>query len=239
MDRDEYLTGIILSMRNFREYDRIISFYCKEHGKIKVFVRSARKSASKLAPIISEPFAILKIKIVRGKNHHHLIGGEIKEHFKNIGMYYNKLTQVNLLFSKINKLISFRKSDSKILSLIITFLRKVNALPVDKVQVLFPAFLIKFLSFLGYRPEIKQCVICHKSNLTDGIFFDLEKGGVACKKHSSDNSEFKMNINPLVLQILQNLLYKDFNFLIEQELNKKDLQSAEVIIDKFYQWHVE
>ncbi len=78
MSRTQHLLGVILAKENWRENDQVISFYSQESGKLEVFVRGARKINSKLAPLISEPFALLDLVVVPGKNHTHLIGGEVK-----------------------------------------------------------------------------------------------------------------------------------------------------------------
>ena len=237
MSQDEYLTGYVLKTENFKERDKIISFYSQEYGKSEILVRGGRRIKSKLAPIISEPFALLNLKVVKGKKHYHLIGGEIKQNFKNIYLDYEKLTQVNFLFSQINKLIKFKKPENKILSLIIKFLKTVDQKHNLHIQNIYPAFLIKFLSFLGYRPEIKRCVVCQKSDIKHG-YFDFEKGGLVCQNHES-NSEHAVEISESVLKILQKLLYKDFDFLTKQKFNHQDLQTAEKVINQFSQWHAE
>ncbi len=237
MARTQHLSGIVLARENWRENDRIISFYSQESGKIKILVRGGRKINSKLAPVISEPFVLLKLVVVPGKNFAHLIGGEVKEHFKKVLENKERISQINALLKQVNELIRPQKPDLKIFSLINKFIKKVGQLSKEKTQIINNAFLIKLLAFLGYRPEIKRCVICQKADIKHG-YFDFEKGGMVCRGHES-NSEHAAEISGSVLKILQKLLYKDFDFLTKQKFNHKDLQTAEKVIDRFYQWHVE
>jgi len=247
---DGLLTGFILRIRNSRENDRIISFYSRECGKIEILVRAGRKIKSKLTPIISEPFALLVLKVAEGRENHHLIGGQAKESFKNILKDYKKITRVKSLFLTVDTLLKVRKPDQKILLLIIKFLRKINQSAVEgKDQVVGDAFLIKFLTFLGYRPEIKRCLICQKEPVSGEIFFNLSRGGIICPADLTYNREEggvngdnygneNIRINDKVLSVMQKLLYKDFDFLAEQNFVRKDLFIAEAVIDKFCQWHV-
>ena len=239
MSRTRHLLGIVLAKENWRENDQIISFYSQESGKVEILVRGARKINSKLAPLVSEPFALLDLVIVSGKNHAHLIGGEVKEHFKEIGKEERKIIQTNALLKRINQLIK-TQPDKKIFSLILKFLRKINQLPLNKIQIVNNAFLIKFLAFLGYCPEVKTCLFCHQTPQEKELFFNLDKGGIVCLKHDLEDNQNNqsLKINQNVLETLQKLLYKDFDSLIKQEFIQKDLQTAGQIIKKFFDWHL-
>ncbi len=241
MSQNGYLSGVVLQIKNFQESDKLISFYSREYGKIEVLVRGCRKIKSKLAPIVSEPFALLNLKVVKGKSHYHLIGGEVKERFRDILGSYEKISQINILFLRINNLLKLKKPDSKILFLINKFLRKVSQSPQKKIQIISSAFLIKFLSFLGYRPEIKHCLVCQEKPRGKELFFDLDKGGIVCLKHNSaeDQKQEKIKISQGVLQILQKLLYKDFDFLQKENFIAVDLEIVQKVIGEFYRWHAE
>ncbi|MDA2935872.1 DNA repair protein RecO [Patescibacteria group bacterium AH-259-L05] len=238
MSSDEYITGVVLQTRDYKESDRIVYVYSQEYGKVEVLVRGARKIISKLAPLVAEPFALVRLKVVKGKAYYHCIGGEVQERFYNIGKRYSTMTSIAELFNKINAIVKKYKSDAKIFSLLITFLQKANTPSQEKITILIPAFLIKFLAFLGYRPEIRMCVVCRSKELETDLFFDFKKGGIVCKKHGSDNEE-KKEISSSVLYILQQLLYKKLDFLVQQKFSKKDLRLAVDIINQFYQWQLE
>jgi len=239
MSRTQHLRGIVLAKENWRENDRIISFYSQESGKLDIFVRGACKINSKLAPLISEPFALLDLVVAPGKNHVHLIGGEIKEHFKNIIKEEQKIIQTNTLLKRINQLIK-PQPDKKIFLLILKLLKTINQIPLNKVRIINHAFLIKFLAFSGYCPEIKICLVCHQTPQEEEVIFNLEKGGIVCLKHNLDdninNQQIRINIK--VLRVLQKLLYQDFNFLLQQNFVQKDLQIAEKVVKLFFNWHL-
>lgn len=237
MSSDEYITGVVLARNNQGEFDTIISVYSQEHGKVEIKLRSARKITSKLAPLVAEPFALVKLKVVSGKQYYHLIGGEVQKRFKNIYNDYAKMNSIARIFNSINSIVKFKKQDPKIFSLLITFLQKADKVGKGKITILIPAFLIKLLAFLGYRPEIRACVVCQEKELKKDLFFDFEKGGIMCKKHKG-NDENREEINAPVLTILQQLLYKEFDFVIDQKFNNKNIQTAGQVINTFYQWHL-
>ncbi len=239
MSNTRRLLGIVLDKENCRENDQIIFFYTQEAGKIEILIRGGRKVNSKLAPIVAEPFALIRLVIVPGRNNFHLIGGEVEESFKDILQNEKKIIQINALFKKINKLVK-TQSDSKIFPLILKFLERINEQPAEKIGIIISAFLIKFLTFLGYRPEIRRCLICSKIPLEKEIVFNPIKGGIVCLKHGLEPNDETggIKINQGVLNILQKLLYRDFDYLISQDFDQKDLLAAGKTIKRFFNWHL-
>ncbi len=239
MSRTQHLLGIVLAKENLRENDQVISFYSQESGKLEILVRGARKINSKLAPIISEPFALLSLVVVLGKNYNHLIGGEVKERFKNIIIDEQKIIQTNTLLKRINQSIK-SQPDKKIFPLILKFLKTINKISLSKLRIINHAFLIKFLAFSGYCPEIKTCLVCYQIPKEKEIIFNLEKGGIICSKHGLDNNinNQQIKINSKVLIILQKLLYQNFDYLIQQDFSQKDLETAEKVVKMFFNWHL-
>ncbi|MBU4369839.1 DNA repair protein RecO [Patescibacteria group bacterium] len=247
MSRTRHLLGIVLAKENWRENDQIISFYSQESGKLEILVRGARKINSKLAPLISEPFALLDLVVAQGKNYTHLIGGEVKERFKNIITEEQKIIQTNTLLKRINQLIK-PQLDKKIFLLILKFLKKINQIPLNKIRIINHAFLIKFLAFSGYCPEIKICLVCHQIPQGEEIIFNLEKGGIVCLPCQQAGLKYKLDdnqnnqqikITKQTLNVLQKFLYQDFNSLIQQNFVQKDLQVAEKVIKLFFNWHLD
>jgi DNA repair protein RecO (recombination protein O) len=68
--------AIVLTMRDEREADRIITFYTRDFGKIKALARGIRLIKSKLRGHIV-PGALLRIAFVEGKESYHLVDAEM------------------------------------------------------------------------------------------------------------------------------------------------------------------
>ncbi len=228
--RDEYVKGVVLYSRPYKEKDRMIWFYSKNKGKILLFVRGGMKIDSKLAPMVSEPFALLNLKVVKGRAYFHLIGGEILEVFENIEKDYKRLLRLSGLFEKIERILPRGEENQKIFFLIKKFLNTINK--SYRINI-FSSFLLKLLSFSGFMPELKHCLVC-KKDLDQG-YFDLKKGGLVCKKHKSKKS-FK--VSKKTLKLLQDFLLKDFDYLLSKKFDKNASLKAKQIIESFYSWQV-
>ncbi|MGC9048941.1 MAG: DNA repair protein RecO [Patescibacteria group bacterium] len=233
------VSAIVLNVRDHRENDRIITCYTRQLGKIEILVRSAKKITSKLAPFSSGLYSLINLVIEPGKNYYHLIGGEIKKYFNNINNDYEKNIRVGQILNIFNKITKPAKPDDRLFDLTVKTLEKIDTLPKIKVEIFIYAFLIKFLSLLGYKPEIKKCLICQKIPSAK-VNFDINRGGIICLKCSTsvDKSEINIQMTDKVLNLLQNLLYKNFDFLEKLNFKSTDFIIVKNVIDKFLEWHL-
>lgn len=243
------VSAIALNIRDHRENNRIITCYTRELGKIEILVRSAKKITSKLAHLTSGLYALLELIIEPGKNFYYLIGGGTKKYFHNLNNKYQKNIQVSRILNTFDKIIKLAKPDHKIFDLLVKTLEKIDNVPEAKVEIFIYAFLIKFLSFLGYKPEIRKCLVCHKIPSAEAIF-DFNRGGIVCLKCFNQNYRSKINQPRLTkfdtniqmtngaLIILQNFLYKNFDFLEKMNFISKDFIIVKSVIDKFLEWHL-
>lgn len=239
------IQGIILEIRDWRENDRIVSFYTRDLGKIRVLVRSAKKITSKLSGGLAQPFTLLELSVVQGRNFYHLIGSRKIQEFSRIFKDYKKSILCLEVLSKMDYLLKLRHTDLKIFDLLFKFLEKINKSSEKKIDLLKYAFLIKLISLMGYQPVIKKCLICRKSlkqlNQED-YFFHLKKGGIICLNCQNKETEIdfqqEIKISLSVQQILEKLLYLDFNDILRQKFQTITFKQTEQVIEKFLHWYL-
>jgi len=229
------LKGFVLSIENFGENDLNLIFFSEEEGKIKILVKGARKPQAKLRGLC-QFFIFLELKVVKGKRNIHLIGGRELKVFKNIVESFKKIKETSFLLSILNGFSPFLKKEPKIFALSLKTLEKINSLSEEKTDLLKSAFLIKFLAFSGFKPELKKCLICHKLLLENFVFFDFKQGGLICSACQKTKNSDQIKISSEILGILQNLLYKDFDFLKEKNFSEKSLIEIDDILKKFLVW---
>lgn len=237
--------AIVLRSRSHKDYDRIITCYTRELGKIEILVRSAQKLNSKLAPLTSGLYAILSLKVEPGKNHYHLLGGEIKKYFKNILSNYRDTWQVGRLLNRVDEIVKLEKPHHQIFELLVKFLERMNVKNSRDKEILFYAFLIKFSSLLGYQPEIKKCVFCRRSpKAGEKIYFDLAHGGLVCADCATKKHHSSILINGATIDVLKKILFRRFDQLERDpsttlRTSKIDFRRAKVIISRFFKWHLQ
>jgi DNA repair protein RecO (recombination protein O) len=81
--------AIVIAKRPFIEDDRFYIVYSQDQGKLELVVKAAAKSSSKLAGQL-EPFALVRLMVVRGKNLETIAGAQRLKafNFTNLDSYY-------------------------------------------------------------------------------------------------------------------------------------------------------
>ncbi len=97
--------AIILSRVNYGERDRILTLFCKEHGKVSVFAKSVRAQKSQLAGGI-ELLSESEVSFIDGKsNLKTLTGARLSVHFDKLAREMHRMNQAFVYIKAINSII--------------------------------------------------------------------------------------------------------------------------------------
>lgn len=158
---------IILSRRDFREFDQIISLYTKEKGKIKALARGVKKITSKNSAHL-EPFSLVEAEIVPGKEIDHLTKVVPENIFANIRQDLQKSLSVGYVVSLLDKILHEGEKDERIFNLTVNWLEYLGLQTSDFRLQLLDGFVVKLLNCLGFD-------ITHTDNIPSAeIKKDLE-----------------------------------------------------------------
>jgi DNA repair protein RecO (recombination protein O) len=228
-------SGIVLQKKEIRENDRLYVVYTNDLGKIEAVARGSRKILSKLAPHL-EPPIFSDLMIAKGKQLDKIAGADTIKTYPKIRADLARTQVVFSVLNQLNRLTKFNSHDPKIWALLVKFLEIceniVDNIFIEKKEILENAFLIKFLSFLGYKPELKKCVFCGKENLSEKWYFDFLKGGIFCAECLNKNSYPDSRQNPvsvLFLEEMNFLLYKKFDEILESSLKNMSKETKEMV----------
>ncbi|MEN3014184.1 MAG: DNA repair protein RecO [Endomicrobiia bacterium] len=181
--------GFVLDRKNTAEYDKLVTIYTLEYGKIKVFFKSVNKLTSKF--ISSTEIATeLELQILHTKNINY---GEIFRFAGGRVLNYNQSLRENLEIykytAKVLELVNaLTMEGAKDESKYFLVKRILEVLPLYKnYEILYLAFVFRFIKLCGYMPEIKKCVKCgrrlfhEESNNKNEIYcFDFIEKGIIC-----------------------------------------------------------
>jgi DNA repair protein RecO len=78
-------------------------------------------------------------------------------------------------------------------------------------QSLLSAYYLKVISILGYKPELRHCVICKNPK---GAYFSIEHGGVVCSsdKHQTSERTYGIQYIKTIKYLLSTPLSKSLQF---------------------------
>ncbi|MFA6098175.1 MAG: DNA repair protein RecO [Patescibacteria group bacterium] len=170
--------GIILKHRDIREADRQLTVFTAEHGKIKVIAKGARKAASKLAGSL-EPFILSKLTIIRGRSLDTVTGSSVLKNYRHLKNDVKKVFLAGYISEVVCRATKENQPEPRIFDLL---LEVFDFLDSHDGQKNYPGtwwyFIWRFLSYLGYHPDLFNCAVTKKKISPGAIFFSAHKGGV-------------------------------------------------------------
>ena len=116
---------IVLSRRDFREADQIISCYTKAKGKVELLARGVKKITSKNSAHL-EPFSLVDIEIAPGKGIGHLTKVQPINYFSSIRNDLQKSLSAGYVVSLLDKILHVGEKDERIFELLFGWLEHLN-----------------------------------------------------------------------------------------------------------------
>jgi len=194
------MKAIVLSRRDFREHDQVISVYTKDLGKQDLLARGIKKITSKNSAYL-EPFSFVDIEIIKGKELDYIGSVQPVNYFKNIRQDLQKSLKAQLVVGLINRVVQVEEKDEKLFLLLkswLEFLDSFIVIPSEKdsstvipsgvkpqtvisteakrsgeIPLLIDAFIVKFLYLLGFGAEEFSNIL--EKNWDENISLDFDK----------------------------------------------------------------
>jgi len=210
-------TGIILKRTNFREADRIITIYTKDHGKVRIIAKGVRKILSKLAGHL-ELFCVSNLMLAEGRNLDVLTGAEVKKCFFNLRQDLKATRSAYYIAEIIDRLTEEEEKHPQIYSLLEEVLENLDTYD-DKLTLAY--FEINFLVETGFKPELYHCLVCKDKIISNHNYFDFDAGGLVCDKCHKDG----MKISDEAIKLMRLLITKKLNH------NKKIKATQKIITE--------
>lgn len=173
-----HTTGMVLRVSHSGENDRRAVIYTHDHGKLEVFVKSARRIQSKLSPHL-EPITLVNCYIARGRVDH-LAGIERHERFPGVRSSLRQLMAALWAAELVDVLTRPDHPDPRIFRLLEMWMLLVEAAGKDALPKTFRlAFVAALFRYLGHGLQCEACVQC-KQNTDTAWIFVARDGGVRC-----------------------------------------------------------
>ena len=171
------MLAIVLSRRDWREYDQLVSLYTREEGRREALARGVKKPVSKLSPHLFPWFA-LEVEIVAGAAIDHLIKAVPVQSFAGVVSDAAKLATVRYATKLLYHLTPEQQADRRVFDLALSLLAFLNAASSVPESVSY-GFVFKLLAALGLAPRLDDCVRCGSSTFKSPLLFSVTEGGVA------------------------------------------------------------
>lgn len=208
-------TALVLSWRPYKEHDRSYSAFTREHGKIEFVARGGQKPLAKLTPHL-ETVAEVRLLLVDGRQYFTVAGVDRSRGFHSIYQNLTKTTLVQNAFAFVDLGTRTQEVDEELYPFLLKWIEFIEGLPditAERAGYLLAAFALKFLSHLGYHPELSHCLVCRLAIREGNYRWHALKGGVVCGTCFDKEREQWFSarlIDDVTLKLLRFALTQDF-----------------------------
>lgn len=230
-----HIEGIVLNELQYKESSKILNIYTKELGKINVMAKGAYRSKSKLIAS-TQAFSYCNYEFRSSRTFYYLLDGRVIKSFYNIREKIERTMIGFYILEIFNKSIPEEEPNETLFLFLVKALDTLSNLDENFLEFLI-AFELKFISFIGYRPNIKECVSCGKKNIKN-LRFSIESGGILCED-CIEKDIYSKNISEEFQNILIKLMYAPFDNIKNISFEKKDLIVLQDIVEKYVLYYVE
>jgi DNA repair protein RecO (recombination protein O) len=178
-DRLYRCEAIVLNRMDFGEADRILTLYSRQHGKLRVIAKGARRPLSRLGPHL-EFFNHARLMLARGRELDVVTGAETEVAHLAIRDDLDAFGHASHMVEILARLTEDRQENQAVFDLIARSLRLL-ADGVDPFHVTRHYELV-LLTLLGFHPELFQCVECREPLAPAPHQFAAGMGGFLCER---------------------------------------------------------
>ncbi len=201
--------ALVLHSIRWHETSKIVTLYTREQGLVKAIARGVYRKNNPLAGRL-ETLNLIQVVVAHKETRELQIitTADILDLFITIKNDLQRLPFALAMLEAIQKTLQPGHKDEIFFDFLVQMLRSLQQ--TRQPVTVFWYFLLKFCSYLGFKPDFKNCLWCGQSDFSGGAFFILQKGGLACTHCAPQAlSSLKLTQNEIYfLQKLQNFPYK-------------------------------
>lgn len=234
--------ALCLRAQNWRESSKIVTLLTPDLGLLAGIARGARRPKNRFGGAALNLFARSRLTIYLRENRELCTIGdaELINAHPGIALEYHRYLTAGEIVKFVLTALAHRNPEYRVFELLKKTLATLSSTKTASTDysALRGAFLLKACSFLGFRPQLQLCVLCHYPIPQDiplsstGIGFDIRKGGVVC---SLCPAPTKKPLSPEEVQILKTLLHTPGSQLLNQEVPSHLLK----LITDYAEFHLE
>jgi len=189
--------GIILKQTKLGEFDKIVTIYTPEFGKLKAVAKGACRPKSKLGGNV-EPLTHSLLLLAKGRNLDIVTQSQTINGFLALKSDIWRMA-CGLYFLELIDSFTVEGGENRLLfDLLLDILNQLNELDSNEIALRY--FELHLLHHLGYRPQLRRCVSCDSPLKPVVNFFSPSKGGLLCPDCNSEENHRYGQIEPMSLK---------------------------------------
>ncbi len=207
-ERSRRVDALILRHQRWGEADRLITIFTREHGKLRIVAKGARKTTSRKAGHL-EPFMRSALQLAQGRDLWIVTQAETINAFLPMREDLQRLSIASYVIELLDKFTYEDGSNPQLFRLAVETLERLCT--TDSIFVVLRYYEMRLLDIMGYRPQLFQCIGCQEEIKAEDQYFSALVGGVICPRCSHQYEDIrKISVDALkYLRHFQRSTYKE------------------------------
>jgi DNA repair protein RecO (recombination protein O) len=213
--RDYQTEAIIIKKTKLGEADRILTLYTPGLGKIQAVAKGVRRPKSKLSGHL-ELLTHSQVTLARGHNLDTITGSQTINSFMPLKTDLWLTSYGLYIIELVNQFTAEHVEDERLFRLLLETLQ--NLCQTNNRELLLRYFEIHLLEEVGYRPQLQECVACHRILEPTTNSFCASIGGTLCPE-CAGNQPFAGPLSLNALKVLRFIQKNDYNAVGRLKIN--------------------
>ncbi len=205
--RNYQTEAIIIKKTRLGEADRILTLYTPYLGKIQAVAKGVRRPRSKMSGHL-ELLTYSQVSLARGRNLDTVTGAQTINSFMTLKSDLELTAQALYVTELINQFTVDHIENYSLFRILSETLESLGR--TSNKAFILPYFELHLLNKVGYRPQLRECVACHRSLEPTTNYFSPGAGGMLCPD-CRRSQPFTYTVPVNVLKVLRFLQDSDFN----------------------------
>lgn len=227
--------AIVLSSREMREADRVLTIFSREQGKLRVVAHGVSKPASRKRGSV-QPFCYTDFLLNRGREIDSVSQCQVLEIFSPLREDLTRLTYASYLAELVDNLTGEGEANQAVFALLLTCLARLAETGGDP-ELVARSFEARLAVLLGYRPRLDVCVNC-QSEVKGQVAFSSRLGGLVCQVCRTACSDAVL-LSRGSLEALKLLLDQQPSISLRLRPNQEMRHQLRQVLQNYLQYHLE
>jgi len=227
--------AIIIKKTKLGEADRILTLYTPHLGKIQAVAKGVRRPRSKMSGHL-ELLTHSLIPLARGKNLDTVTGCQTINSFLVLKSELALSSYALYVTELVNKFTEDNIENYPLFKLLLETFKQLEK--GGNSELVLRYFELHLLSYVGYRPQLQHCVLCHSPLINTTPSFSPKAGGIICPD-CNDSQPLAYNISSDGLKLLRLLQECDYETVNHLEANYQSSYEIEWIMRNYIGYFLE
>ena len=178
--RSYRVEAIVLRHTDWGEADRILKIFTRQQGKLRVVIKGVRKIRSRKAGHV-EPFTHVALQLAKSRDLPIVSQAEMITNFQPLREDLELIGYASYVVELLDQFTYEEGENQPIYNLLLKTLSRLSQ-PEEfpDIQLVVRYYEMRLLDYVGFRPDLFQCVVSGEVIQPEAQFFSAEHGGVVC-----------------------------------------------------------